>query len=289
MMNITKYLLAKYIPDLQRFEPRNIGVVVWSPLGTAARFLAEHPNRPGEVDGRSIPNFVTSSNAYKQWIRYWRDCVTRDSLCPVNGGASVPASSAAFPEVLQQTGRGNFVMVDAGSVLDDVGEEELTAVANQLFAQLVEPHAVEESSDLGFDELCDSLMARAQLKQHKNFHDRFSVRCTVRGVEEEFQFSHAIANGSLERAYQRFPIPKRKRLLQKNRDATAWMLESLLAGKVITTDNTVLLIDATPDQVSEDEVDKSIRLLGSMCQVVNLHDETAALQEFGAAARLPAH
>ena len=67
------------------------------------------------------------------------------------------------------------------------------------------------------------------------------------------------------------------------------MLESLLAGKVITTDNTVLLIDATPDQVSEDEVDKSIRLLGSMCHVVNLHDETAALQEFGAAARLPAH
>jgi hypothetical protein len=288
-MNTTKYLLAKYIPDMHRFEPRNIGVIVWSPLGLEARFLAEYPNRPGDVDGRSIPGFVTSASAYKQWIRYWRDAFTREGIHPVSGGEVVPASSAAFIEALQQTGRGNFVITDAGAVLDAVAEEELSAVADQLFAQLVEANTAEEPRDIGFDDLCDSLMERAQLKQHRNFHDRFPVRCTVRGVEEEFQFSHAIANGTLERAYQRFPIPKGKGRLQKNRDATAWMLESLLNNNLITPDNTVLLVDATGEQAAQTEVEKSIRLLGSMSRVVNIHNENEALAEFVAAAQLPAH
>jgi len=190
---------------------------------------------------------------------------------------------------LQQTARGNFVVVDAGSVLDDISEEELPTVADQLFAQLIEVNTAEEPRDIGFDELCDSLMVRAQLKHHRNFHDRYPVRCTVRGVDEEFLFSHAIANGTLERAYQRFPIPKRKTQLQKNRDATAWMLESLLNTNVITADKTVLLVDATPEQISQTEVDKSIRLLGTMSRVVNIHNEAEALAEFGDAAQLPAH
>ena len=288
-MNTTKYLLAKYIPDLHRFEPRNIGVIVWSPLGLEARFLGEYPNRPGEVDGRSIPGFVTSASAYKQWIRYWRNAFMRESISPVGGGEVVSVNSPAFIEALQQTGRGNFVIVDAGAVLDPVGEEELPAVADQLFVQLVEATSAEEPRDVDFNELCDSLMARAQLKQHRNFHDRFPVQCTVRGVQEEFVFSHAIANGTLERAYQRFPILKRKGQLQKNRDATAWMLESLLNTNLISVDKTVLLVDATPEQAAQAEVEKSIRLLGSMSRVVNIHNEAEALAEFGDAARLPAH
>jgi hypothetical protein len=288
-MNTAKYLLAKYIPDLHRFEPRNIGVIVWSPLGIEARFLAEYPNRPGEVDGRSIPSFVTSASAYKQWIRYWRDAITGTSIRPLGGGDVVSSSSPGFMEVLQQTARGNFVVMDAGSVLDDISEEELPTVADQLFAQLIEVNTPEEPRDIGFDELCDSLMVRAQLKHHRNFHDRYPVRCTVRGVDEEFLFSHAIANGTIERAYQRFPIPKRKTQLQKNRDATAWMLESLLNTNIITSDKTVLLVDATPEQISQIEVDKSIRLLGSMSRVVNIHNEAEALAEFGAAAQILAH
>jgi len=288
-MNTTKYLLAKYIPDLHRFEPRNIVVIVWSPLGIEARFLAEYPSRPGEVDGRSIPGFVTSASAYKQWVRYWRDAISGTSIRPLGGGDVVSSSSPGFIEALQQTARGNFVVVDAGSVLDDISEEELPTVADQLFAQLIEVNTAEEPRDIGFDELCDSLMVRAQLKHHRNFHDRYPVRCTVRGVDEAFLFSHAIANGTLERAYQRFPIPKRKTQLQKNRDATAWMLESLLNTNVITADKTVLLVDATPEQISQTEVDKSIRLLGTMSRVVNIHNEAEALAEFGDAAQLPAH
>jgi hypothetical protein len=288
-MTTTKYLLAKYIPDLQRFEPRNIGIILWSSFGIEARFLAEYPDRLGEVDGRSIPGFVTSASAYRQWIRYWRDAIAGTTIRSLVDGDVVSSSSLGFIAELQQTARGNFAVVDAGSVLDEISEEELPAVADQLFAQLIEVNTAEEPRNIGFDELCDSLMNQSQLKYHRNFHDRYPVRCSFRGVDEEFFFSHAIANGTLERAYQRFPIPKRKTQLQKNRDATAWMLERLLNANVITSDRTVLLVDATPDQLSHAEVDKSIRLLGSMSRVVNILDESEALAEFGAAAQLPAN
>ncbi len=147
----------------------------------------------------------------------------------------------------------------------------------------------EETRDVGFDELCDALMNRARLKYHRNFHDRYFVNCVVRGIDEEFMFSHAIANGRLERAYQRFPIPKRKTQLQKNRDAMAWMFENLVNANILTSDKIVLLVDVTPEQMSQSEVDKSIRLLASLSQVVNILNEAEALAEFGAAAQLPAH
>lgn len=288
-MNTTKYLLAKYIPDLHRFEPRNIGVIVWSPLGIEARFLAEFPNRLGDVDGRSIPGFVTSASAYRQWIRYWRDAIEAKSIRPSAGGDMVSPSSVGFVEALQQSSCGNFALVDAGSVLDHISEEDLPSVADQLFAQLVEVNTADEPRDIGFVELCDSLLERSQLKSHTNFHERYPVKCSVRGVDEEFLFSYAIANGTIERAYQRFPIPKQKSQLKKNQDATLWMFNSLREKGVITPEKTVLLLDALPEQISRPEVEKSIRLLGSMARVLNIHNEAEALAEFRAAAQLPAH
>lgn len=288
-MNATKYLLVKYIPDVHRFEPRNIGVIVWSPLGVEARFVAEHQSRPGEVDGRSIPGFVTSASAYKQWIRYWRDVISAAAIQPPGGGELVSASSSTFIDALQRTSRGNFAVVDAGSILDAIGEEELPAVANQLFSQLVEVFSPEEPRDLGFEELCDQLLERAQLTRHRNFHNRYPVRCTVRGVEEEYVFSHAVANGTLERLYQRFPIPKQANRIQKSRDATAWSLEHLLDSQTITSEKIVLLMDATPEQQTQPEVDKTIRLLQSMSRIVNIHNENDVLAEFESAARLPQH
>jgi predicted RNA-binding protein with RPS1 domain len=69
---LPRFLIAKYVPDVFRNEPRNIGVVLWTPDGVAARFLGEKPDAPGEVDDADIPEFVNSKHAYKQWVRYWR-------------------------------------------------------------------------------------------------------------------------------------------------------------------------------------------------------------------------
>jgi hypothetical protein len=288
-MNPTKYFLAKYIADLHRFEPRNIGVIVWSPTGVEARFLAEFPNRPGEVDGRSIPGFVTSPSAYKQWVRYWRDALSGPSFKPLNGGDVVPSSSPGFIEALQQTGRGNFVLADAGSVLDVVGEEELPTLADQLFAQLVEANAPEEPRDLDLDLVCDELLERSHLINHKNFYSNYPVRCAVNGVEEEYVFSHAFANGTLQRLYQRLAIPKGKARLRKNVHDAAWSFEQVFKQKIVEPKNAGVLVYVTEEQQAQPDVDNSLRLLGSLTRVINLRNEQIGRQEFEPLAKLPEH
>lgn len=288
-MNTTKYLLAKYIPDLHRFEPRNVGVIVWSPLGIEARFVAEYPNRPGEVDGRSIPNFVTSPSAYKQWIRYWRDAISGTTIRPLGGGDVVASSSPGFIEALQQTARGNFVVVDAGSVLDEVGEEELPTVADQLFAQLVEANAPEEPRDLDLDTVADQLFERLHLNRHRNFYSNYSVRCPVRGVEEEYVFSHAFANGTLQKLYQRLAIPKGKARLRKNVHDVAWSFEQVFNQHIVEPQNAGVLVYVTEEQETQPDVEKSLRLLGNITRVINLRNEQQGQTEFAPLAQLPEH
>lgn len=287
-MNTTKYFLAKYVADMHRFEPRNIGVIVWSPTGIEARFLAENPARPGDVDGRSIPDWVTSDSAYRQWVRYWRQAVSENAIEPLRGGELITASSPAFMEALRESGKGNFLLTEAGAVMDRVGENDLPAVANQLFAQLVqEVSQADEPKDRSFEERCDVLLIRSQLKTHRHFQDRYPVKCTVRGVEEEYVFSHALANGTIERLFQRFQIPKTKGRIQKSRDAMAWVLESLTTSQIITPDKAVLIVAATPEQQSQVEVEKTFKLLGSMSRIVNVLDEPQAEATFAEAAKLP--
>jgi hypothetical protein len=67
---MTAWLLAKYVPDLRRREPRNIGVIVIGDDGAVAtRFIGE--TRSGVVDGRAV-RFIGSGPVYREWINYWR-------------------------------------------------------------------------------------------------------------------------------------------------------------------------------------------------------------------------
>jgi hypothetical protein len=286
-MKATKYLLAKYIPDLPRFEPRNIGVIVWCEGAVEARLLAEYASRPGEVDGRSIPPFVTSSNAYRQWVRYWRNAISGPAFKAPGSLEPVFVTSPEFLEALVQTSRGNFVISETGELLDRVTEDELPGVADQLFATLVETNAPDEPRDLDFDEKCDQLLTQSGLAQHRHFHSRYSVNCRVNDVDEEYVFSHAIANGKLERLFQRWPLPKRKKDIQRNLHDITWRLEQVVRQNIITPDKTVVLVDVSAEQQAVPEAEKSLRLLGSMSRLVNLQDEGAALAELELAAQLP--
>jgi uncharacterized protein YuzE len=120
----TRYLLAKYTPDLMRNEPRNVGVVAWSPEGVEARFLGETPGRPGEVGEGTVPPFARSASAYRQWVRYWRK--------ELAGGTPPPALALASPP-------GNYVLAGGGFALGEVPPGGLPALADRLFAELVEP------------------------------------------------------------------------------------------------------------------------------------------------------
>lgn len=136
-MDSARFLIAKYVPDVFRNEPRNIGVVLWSPHGIVARFAGENPDAPGEVDDTQIPSFVASTEAYKQWIRYWRREIAEAALRPMAGGAAVPRTAPGFVDVLGQTEPSNYILADGGMIFDPVPVEKLSQVVSQLYATCV--------------------------------------------------------------------------------------------------------------------------------------------------------
>lgn len=289
-MKTPRYLIAKYIPDLGRMEPRNMGVVVWSPDGVEARFLAEKGDRAGEVDGRSIPSFVTSPHAYKQWIAFWRSELDRPEIQPLGGRDKVPRASPGFLEALQGTSRGNFVLSEGGFLLDPISAEELPRLADRLFASLVDTAGPEESRDPSLDDLCERLIEETRLRQDPNFRTRHEVSCPVApGTEERYEFSYAYQNGSLQRLYQRVPLSRKKTLLRKSVHDAAWMFEKVIGAGIIHPEQGAVLVNATPELRADSAVERSLKVIASVTRVLNLNDYDQVREEFQGLHELASH
>jgi hypothetical protein len=61
----TRWWLCKYVPDLPRNEPRNVGVILFSD----GKFTARFPEK--------VPDCVLSHENWEQWIDRWRNAVER--------------------------------------------------------------------------------------------------------------------------------------------------------------------------------------------------------------------
>ncbi len=280
-MSTPRYLVAKYIPDLQRFEPRNVGVVVWSPEGVAARFLAEKPGRPGEVDGRGVPAFVASAPAYRQWIRFWRAELARPEITALKGGKRVPRKAPEFLEALRSNNRGNFVLAEGGFLLDPVRPEELPGLADKLFGQLVEGGPPEGPPDAVLHQVCDRLIKETGLRQDPHFRSKQPVSCRINGdTVEQFEFSHAYQNGALQRLYQRMVIPRKQAALRKATHHSAWMFDRVIQAKIIQRNQGGVLVHVPPEQARDPEVGQALRVLESVTRVLNLTDAEKVRAEF---------
>jgi hypothetical protein len=283
-MNTPRYFLAKYVPDLARMEPRNVGVVLWSPHGVLARFAAEKPGRPGEVDGRSTAQFgVTNNEAYRQWVEFWRTEMEHHELSSQRGGKPVSRATPAFLDMLASWNKGNFLLVEGGYLLDPVQENELPAIIDDLYGKLVDSPAPEELRDPRLDEVCDQLISQTKINEDPHFKPRYEVQCRIAAdLEEKFEFSYAYGNGTPHRLFQRVPLSRRsnKFMLRKTVDSTAWMFEKVVQNNIVSKDQVISLVYVPKDQMREPELDRGIQILNSVSRVINLSNEADATREF---------
>lgn len=289
-MSGPRFLIAKYIADLKRGEPRNIGVIVWTPGEVVCKFIGQSDDLPGKVDGRSVPDFVNSVTAYKQWVKYWNKSATCGVFAPPDGKPGVERSDERFLNAIAATSKGNFVLVEAGFGLDEMQGDDLRSFAGYLFETLVASHAPEEPRDLTLEELCDELFEESTLNADPNFYSKgFPVECPIpSGPVDRLEFSHAYKNGTLHRLYQRMPIPKKKssRLLWKSVHETAWKFEKVQGANIITQNQGAVLVFVSEEQEREEDVKRSIGVLNSVSRVINLRRKDDALQEFSTVAKL---
>ncbi|MGP0067620.1 MAG: hypothetical protein ACLQGP_28995 [Isosphaeraceae bacterium] len=277
-MKTPRYLIAKYVPDLRRMEPRNIGVIVWTPGAMDARFVAEKLDRPGQLDGRSIPSFVTSADALRQWVGFWRREIEKPEIEPVTGGTRVARSSPEFLSALMSGNRGNFQLVEGGFLLDPLEPEELPALADHLYGTLVEATGYEEPRDPSLDEVCEQLIRETDLDVDPRFRRRYEVDCPLaERVDERFEFSYGYGKGAHIRLYQRLPIPKLPRqnhVLHKNVNDAAWKFSCVVRAGLITKDGGGVLVNPTGEQKDDLEIERAFRVLATVTRVLDLSQES---------------
>jgi hypothetical protein len=120
---MTRWFVAKYIPDLRRREPMNIGVVLFCDGKRFARFLGE--SEADMIDGRHARWWASSLSNYRAWVHRWRYDIAKSKTAEDFAGS-------------------NRILADSSYYLEPGGELlssdpiEPVSFLDRLFADLVE-------------------------------------------------------------------------------------------------------------------------------------------------------
>ena len=215
-----RYLVARYISDLARNEPKNIGVLLASESGVMAKFIGE---RDGRIDLRVMRPLVSHTGTYKQWIDYWRYVIAQDAE-PEQKLDKVLASS-----------RGNYMTVEGEVVyLPPEIAADPHATLRQLYYLLVEefPRDVETEGERDLNAKCDEIIRRFDLRRNPHFTESPKVDVTVGGgVIQHIIPSFSWVNGT-EVYFQKVSLLAiRPEANQKNVNNAAWIFERLKSDK----------------------------------------------------------
>lgn len=263
------YVLAKYIPEVLRNEPRNFGVIVWTPWGLDARFLGEEN---GMLDGRKIPSWVQSRDAYREWVGSWRSALMRKRINGSNG-LTITSEEIGFLDALIASGKDNYILSDKGFVLDTIGAEDVVPLLNFLFATLVDQETDKVAAKAAFDmeRACNRIIKQTKAFRNRNFHRGKAVLCRITPrVIESFDFDYYIGNGTPEKLYQRVPLTQR---MDVTLNAAAWQFEKVIQAEIISRENSAALVLPTDEQKGDERYQKAISVLETQTRIIDLSSQ----------------
>jgi len=125
---VARYAVAKYVPDMRRMEPRNIGIVVWSHGTTGFKFMVDEDAR----------TFVNDYAAYDRWVTYWGKILAADAVKP-RRSEPVPKHDKNYFDAFLKTQKGNYRLFDGGESVEAVAADDVQDFADFLFDELITP------------------------------------------------------------------------------------------------------------------------------------------------------
>ena len=112
-MKYPEFILAKYVPDLSRMEPRNIGIFLWWKGTLCAKFLD---------DIEAIRKKDRAS--YREFVSDWNRMIDNKAIETVRGKV-VPTSSPLCLKTILENEEDSFLFVDAGHVSSAIKKSEI--------------------------------------------------------------------------------------------------------------------------------------------------------------------
>jgi hypothetical protein len=242
---MTSYLIAKYVQDLSRNEPRNIGVIAYDGSRAVARFDGEDDAE--RVDLRRVRHRITGSRTYLAWVEYWRRALREPGILDRSIKGAPPGDSTVIDRLLEVPG-GDFYLEPGGTILFDASRPELRETVDELFTRLVREDEQPTPPDLRKKSRDALAAAGAPLDDEARFKERVPLPVDVEGVRVEEEVSYAVMNGSwnfLQEVSFDSSSPRRSR---KEVSHCVFLFEHALreSGSLILYDQTDLVAESYP-------------------------------------------
>lgn len=255
-MKTAQYLLAKYVPDLARMEPRNIGVIVWSKGRFCSRFL-------DKADIRSI--HVNNPDTYERWVSYWTRLVAADSIRP-RRGRPVSTGDPECINALLTTQKGNYILVDSGEVLGRLKTSELQEATDYLFEDLV---AIQGSKDgkerLTFPLACETVFQDAGVE----FKTQPSIECNWNGIKRTLHPDYYVGNGRPDAIFHRAKLSN-----ESNVNGGLFLVQSLIADRIVVPEACRFLI--RKKDLTTSIAEEGLELCRHLCGIIDIEEPDAA-------------
>lgn len=252
-----RWAVAKYVDDLRRDEPDNVGVILWADDGTVlSRFLGERLD--GTVDGRST-KWTPSPAIFKAWVDYWRTQL---------------AAGVAPEEVVNRRRPGdNYFLAEMGERLYDGDARQPDELLDYLFGVLIEETPTKAPS---VERIAEEVLARTGIKSvvQRDFRIPFD--------DDDLVFDYRFDNGHvnlLQRANLGYEDDRSWTVAHD----LAWSYDAVrqhgVPGAVADLQCATLVRARPPDA----DLRRQLRLLGNRSEVISLDNTeraSSALAQF---------
>jgi hypothetical protein len=276
-MGKSQYLVAKYVPDLFRNEPINIGVLAWIDGSVAFRFLGQKSD--GSIDGRAkgLAGTVKSISNYKQWIDSWAKRASKAELSSRKFG-TVQKSSPDFMRVLSTYSEGNYILEEGGEIIEEADSEKVGEITDYLFDRLV--GATEEKPTYKSPEIVrDELLKEAEVTFDERVKINHRVPLELRGKQFNPEFNLYIGNGTPDLLGQMVPLTAHPKYVQNCARATELLFLRVIESNLLSQDKCIAFVYAQEDRSDIDLIQESIEELRSVATIVNItEDRRSAIQ-----------
>lgn len=259
MSNYAEILIAKYIADPKRMEPRNLGVILLVDDEGYSKFIGE--NESGVIDTK--PRFIFRKNfpVYQDWVEYW------------NSKINSPKFSGKLREELTRSRSENYAIVDAGNVMNKIGSPELTL--NDLFEQLVHANSIVDDREQQPSNIlkrnADQFFETTKVSSHPNFHEKFTIRESIHGVQNALPFSYGIGiSGELQGIFEDPKAVFQLTNPQQPKEFQSTVLKLGTASKKIDKNRCASIICVDHAELKNWRVDDACRTLEKVGVVINL-------------------
>lgn len=274
-MGRAEYLIAKYVPDLFRNEPINIGVVAWLDGQVGSRFLGEKTT--GAIDLRSVPSQITSRSNYRQWVSTWKKMLDMDSVKVIGTSQLIEKANRNFLTAIQSSGRGNYVLEPGGQIMEEVIGSELPNIVDFLFERLVEDQS-DEQQNQSAKVIRDEFLAEANLKSDPRIKIDKNVPCKVGKKEFNHEFHLWVGNGEPAALAQVLTLTAKPRDIKSKADAFFMRFQS--AQNTYDHEIKFYAMYYSPEEKDDDLISDALGELGEIATLINLGaDRERAIQE----------